>query len=115
MPQFYVNGGVKFAGVDGATGCTRRRRTRFLPRVGFAYQLTPKTVIRGGAGLFAGFLGERRGDVITYGYSQETTAGTTTQRLRIADPAGMADVWLNTPIIEPDRQHQAGSRTSGSR
>ena len=49
-----------------------------LPRAGFAYKVDSKSVIRGGAGLFAGFLGERRGDVITTGYSYTTTLGTTT-------------------------------------
>ena len=32
---------------------------------------------RGGADEFAGFLGQRRGDIINYGYSQTTTVGTT--------------------------------------
>ncbi|MEQ1644647.1 MAG: hypothetical protein ABL959_14460, partial [Pyrinomonadaceae bacterium] len=36
------------------------------------------TVLRGGVGLFAGFLGERRGDVIQPGYTRTTTRGLTT-------------------------------------
>ena len=44
----------------------------FLPRLGLAYQLNAKTVIRTGAGLFAGFLGERRSDVLQNGFSQNT-------------------------------------------
>jgi hypothetical protein len=43
-----------------------------LPRFGFAYQLNDKTVLRGGMGLYQGFLGERRGDVIQPGYTQTT-------------------------------------------
>ena len=53
-------------------------KNNFLPRFGAAYQLNDKTVIRGGFGLFAGFLGERRGDVIQPGYTRTTTLGTTT-------------------------------------
>ena len=33
-----------------------------MPRFGFAYKLTDKTVVRGGYGIFFGFLGQRRGD-----------------------------------------------------
>ena len=76
VPQLNVKGGLMFAGVDGGSALYTTPKNTFLPRVGFAYQLTPKTVIRGGAGLFAGFLGERRGDVISTGYSQTTTIGT---------------------------------------
>jgi hypothetical protein len=98
VPQLSVKGGLMFAGVDGPT----RRRRRFLPRAGFAYQLDPKTTIRGGVGLFAGFLGERRGDVILSGYSQTTTAATTTN----ANGAPIPQYWdsvftTTTPIIEP--------------
>jgi hypothetical protein len=77
VPQLSVKGGLMFAGVDGGSGLYTTPKNTFLPRLGVAYQLTPKTVLRGGAGLFAGFLGERRGDVIQSGYSQTTTVGTT--------------------------------------
>ncbi|MCK7496798.1 MAG: TonB-dependent receptor [Comamonadaceae bacterium] len=63
VPQLSVKGGLKFVGVDDDQLYTTPKNT-FLPRVGFAYQLDSKTVLRGGVGLFAGFLGERRGDVI---------------------------------------------------
>jgi hypothetical protein len=33
-------------------GLTRTQKTNFVPRVGFAYQIDPKTVVRGGFGLF---------------------------------------------------------------
>jgi hypothetical protein len=101
VPQLTLKGGLMFAGKDGGNGLYRTPKNTLLPRVGFAYQLTPKTVIRGGAGLFAGFLGERRGDVITTGYSQTTTVGTYT----LASGAPMGQFWdtafLTTPIIEP--------------
>src|SRR6185312_2331485 len=42
------------------------------PRAGVAYQLDSKTVFRAGAGMFAGFLGQRRGDVQQNGFSQNT-------------------------------------------
>ncbi len=76
VPQINVQGGLMFVGPDTTTTYTTPKNS-FLPRVGFAYQLDQKTVLRGGAGLFAGFLGQRRGDVIQPGYSQTTTIGNT--------------------------------------
>ena len=43
-----------------------------MPRVGFAYQIDDKTVVRGGYGMFYGFLGQRRGDVVQSGFSPNT-------------------------------------------
>ena len=101
LPQISVKGGVKFAGVDGSNRLYKAPKNTWLPRFGFAYQLTPKTVIRGGAGLFAGFLGQRRGDVYTYGYAYTTIAGTTVNGNGAPIPQDWGNVWLNTPIIEP--------------
>jgi len=101
VPQLNVKGGLMFAGVDGGRGLYKTPKNTLLPRFGLAYQLTPKTVIRGGAGLFGGFLGERRGDVIQAGYSQTTTVGTYT----LPSGAPMAQYWdtafITTPPIEP--------------
>ena len=101
VPALNVRGGLMFAGVDGGSGLYNTPKNTWLPRLGFAYQLTPKTVLRGGVGLFAGFLGERRGDVIQSGFSQTTTVGTTT----LASGAPIAQLWdtafITTPPIEP--------------
>ena len=101
VPTLNVKGGLMFAGVDGGSALYNTPKNTLLPRFGLAYQLTPKTVIRGGVGLFAGFLGERRGDVIQSGYSQTTTVGTTT----LPSGAPIAQVWdsafITTPPIEP--------------
>jgi hypothetical protein len=43
-----------------------------MPRLGIAYQLDNNTVLRSGFGMFAGFLGERRGDVFQNGFTQNT-------------------------------------------
>jgi len=101
VPQLYVRGGLKFAGVDGDSGLYNTPKNTFLPRVGLAYQVDPKTVIRGGIGLFAGFLGERRGDVITYGYSQDTTIGTTFNEFGAPIPRSWDNALLTQPILEP--------------
>ncbi len=47
-----INGGLIFAGVDGApTQQTRAQKNKFGPRIGFAYQYDAKTTIRGGYGI----------------------------------------------------------------
>ncbi|HEY8561963.1 MAG TPA: carboxypeptidase regulatory-like domain-containing protein [Pyrinomonadaceae bacterium] len=68
-----TRGGLLFAGVDTGSGLYETPKDTFLPRFGVAYQINEKTVIRGGFGLFAGFLGERRGDVIQPGYTRTTS------------------------------------------
>jgi hypothetical protein len=71
--QFQVRGGLTFAGVDGQpSGLYETPKSNFMPRVGAAYKLTQKTLLRGGYGMFYGFLGQRRGDVIQSGFSATT-------------------------------------------
>ncbi len=67
-----AKGGLLFAGKDTDSGLYNTPKNGFLPRFGFAYSLNDKTVLRGGIGLYQGFLGERRGDVIQPGYTQTT-------------------------------------------
>ena len=47
-----VQGGPLYAGVNGAPIRQWQNDYRFLPRLGFSYQLNSKTVLRGGYGLF---------------------------------------------------------------
>lgn len=68
-----IAGGLLFAGKDTGADLYETPKSTFLPRFGAAWQLNEKTVLRGGFGLFAGFLGERRGDVIQTGFSRTTS------------------------------------------
>jgi hypothetical protein len=71
--QFRLIGGLTFAGVGGQPRTLFNRDTNnFMPRIGVAYSWGPKTVIRGGYGLFYGPLGNQRRDVIQLGFSQST-------------------------------------------
>jgi hypothetical protein len=70
---FNVRGGVTFPGVNGQPrGLYDTPKDNIMPRAGFAYTLNDKTVVRGGYGMFYGFLGQRRGDIIGTGFSQNT-------------------------------------------
>jgi len=101
VPQLNVTGGLLFAGKDTGSRLYNTPKDSFLPRIGVAYQLDNKTVIRGGFGLFAGFLGERRGDVIQPGYTQTTTAGLTTNANGAPLPYTLSTPFANTTILEP--------------
>ncbi len=98
--SFNLNGGLLFAGVDTGSGLYETPKNTFLPRFGAAYQINEKTVLRGGFGLFAGFLGERRGDVIQPGYTQTTTLGTTTLASGAPIPNSISN-FPNINVLEP--------------
>ena len=71
--DFRVIGGLMFAG-KGSGELYSTPKKNLMPRFGFAWNATPNTVVRGGYGIFYGYLGVRRSDVRQYGYSQTTTA-----------------------------------------
>jgi hypothetical protein len=98
--QFLVQGGLTFAGVGGQPRTMYNPDTKeFMPRAGFAYSLNPKTVIRGGIGVFYGSLGIRLQDVIQTGFNQLTnivnsTDGGVTFAATLANP-------FPTGILQP--------------
>jgi len=101
VPQINVKGGLLFAGKDTGSGLYETPKNSFLPRLGFAYQLGQKTVIRGGFGIFAGFLGERRGDVIQPGYTRTTTAVLNQLASGAPIPYSLSTPFTNTTVLEP--------------
>ncbi len=71
--RFDLRGGVTFAGVNGEPRALYARDfDNLMPRVGLAYSLDSRTVVRAGFGLFFGSMGIRRGDVYQTGFSQTT-------------------------------------------
>ncbi len=67
-------GVLQYAGVNGApTACCNPSKTKFGPRFGFAYQITPKTVFRGGWGIFYAPTIFSTDASIAPGYTQTTT------------------------------------------
>ena len=101
LSQINVRGGLLFAGVDTGSGLYETPRSTFLPRAGFAYQWDDKTVFRGGFGMFAGFLGQRRGDVIQPGYTQSTQLLFTQNANGAPIPQSFNNGFAGVSILEP--------------
>ncbi len=71
--NFNVRGGLTFAGVNGEpSGLYNTPNNNFMPRVGLTFKVNELTVLRAGYGMFYGFLGQRRGDVILSGFNANT-------------------------------------------
>jgi hypothetical protein len=78
VAQFNVRGGLTFAGVGGEPReLYEVPKKNFMPRFGLAYKLNDKTVARAGYGIFFGFLGQRRGDIVQSGFSTTTPLNVT--------------------------------------
>jgi hypothetical protein len=61
-----VGGTILLAGVGGnSRSLVNARWNQFAPRLGFAYQITPKTVLRGGWGIFYSPENDAREDLLT--------------------------------------------------
>ena len=72
-----MGGGPYFAGLNGtARNAFNPRYVNFQPRIGVAYALTSKTILRGGFGLYYMQVGESVGDKL--GFSASTSAVTST-------------------------------------
>jgi hypothetical protein len=73
VSQFAVRGGLTFAGVNGEPRTLwTTKQNLFMPRIGFAYSLNPKTVVRGGYGIFYDALGVTNVHVDQTGFTQTT-------------------------------------------
>jgi hypothetical protein len=74
VDQFQLRGGLLFAGVNGqGRGLYNAPKKNFMPRIGLAWNVTPKMVVRAGYGIFFGYLGLQAGDVVQSGFSQTTS------------------------------------------
>ena len=71
--QFKVLGGLTFAGVGGnSRHLWSGDNGNFLPRVGLAYSVNPKTVLRAGYGIYFNTIGVAQQQTIQNGFSQTT-------------------------------------------
>ncbi|MEK7405610.1 MAG: TonB-dependent receptor [Acidobacteriota bacterium] len=74
VERFNLAGGYLFAGVGGnPRELYRTLGSMWMPRIGLAWNVTPKTVVRAGYGTFYGYLGVQRGGPNQSGFSQNTS------------------------------------------
>lgn len=77
-PTLSFTGGARYLGVDGYPNRTwKTYYNKFAPRLGLAYQVTPKTVVRAGYGLLYLPTSQRIFGASTLGYSQNTSTSFT--------------------------------------
>ncbi len=73
LASFRTIGGMTFTGLDSQPrGLFVTGKKNIAPRIGLAYQLTPKTVLRSGYGIFFDVVGVDRIHVNQAGFSQRT-------------------------------------------
>jgi hypothetical protein len=73
VDQFRVLGGLTFVSTGGiGRSPYKGEKNNFQPKIGFAYQLLPKTILRGGYGMFYDTLGVNSNVGIQTGFSQST-------------------------------------------
>ncbi|PYQ17947.1 MAG: hypothetical protein DMF79_16220, partial [Acidobacteria bacterium] len=81
VPGVTLKGGLMYAGVDGyPTHQSDPSKAKFGPRAGFAWSVDPKTVLRGGYGLFWAphqYAGISSAGLGTRGFTQTTDMVTT--------------------------------------
>jgi hypothetical protein len=71
--QFRVRGGLTFVNSGGlGRGYWEAQKLNFMPRVGLAFQLNPRTVLRSGYGIFYSSRGSSTNSPIQLGFSQAT-------------------------------------------
>ncbi|HEU0138458.1 MAG TPA: TonB-dependent receptor [Bryobacteraceae bacterium] len=73
LSDFRVRGGLTFAGTNGnPRALWSGEKNNLMPRIGIAYQLLPKTVLRAGYGIFFDTIGLSSVDSIQTGFSMRT-------------------------------------------
>ena len=104
---------IEYAGQNGnPTTCCNVPKTKFGPRVGFAYQLTPKTVLRGGWGMFYAPTIFSTDGSIAPGYTQTTTYVASTNGN--STPANSLTNPFPTGVLQPVGNTLGASTAIGS-
>lgn len=105
--DFIVRGGPVYLGTSGRNTLTQGV-VKLLPRLGFAFAMNPKTVIRGGYGVYYDVLDSHRQGIDQQGYSRATSTTITTDQgvsYLVGDPArGIS------PLVDPFPVRADGTR-----
>jgi len=100
-------------------GLVQMQKTNFAPRIGFAYQINPKTVVRGGFGLFynafenQGYgpnIGENYPFVFNFSYSPQTAGSN--PGLQAVSPISYNTPWAGCPTAGPGSTATIGAGLS---
>lgn len=105
---FSVRGGSVYVGSEGASRKLWQNELMWQPRFGAAYQLTPKTVVRGGYGIYHDILSAWTAAPNQLGYSRTTTTSVSTdfgQTWLAGNPAAGI-----SPMTDPFPIRSDGSR-----
>ncbi|MBI2685745.1 MAG: carboxypeptidase regulatory-like domain-containing protein [Acidobacteria bacterium] len=109
--QFIIKGGNTFAGVDGRPRQLYQNQLMWLPRVGAAYQLNSKTVVRGGYGIFYDTINVLNFGPDQAGFSRSTGSIITTDFGQTWNfPAGANPANFKSPLIDPFPLRADGTR-----
>jgi hypothetical protein len=105
---FAVLGGSVYTGTSGVGGRFPDGQLMFLPRIGFAYEITPKTALRGGYGVYYDTLNAQNQAPDQSGFSQTTSVSSSTD---------FGQTWLSgnprngvSPLTDPFPLRSDGTR-----
>jgi hypothetical protein len=111
--QFHVLGGSLYAASNGNPRSRSNSQLMWLPRVGAAYQLNPKTVLRGGYGIFYDTINALNSGPDQSGYSRSTGTTLTTnfgQTWNPFFPSNANPANLASPLADPFPVRDDGTR-----
>jgi hypothetical protein len=111
--QFHVVGGSLYAGSAGAPRTRTAGQFMWLPRVGAAYQLNSRTVLRAGYGIFYDTINVLNGGPDQSGYSRTTSTTLSTnfgQTWNPFLPAGANPGNFGSPLVDPFPVRSDGAR-----
>jgi hypothetical protein len=111
--QFRVVGGSLYAGSNGAPRSRSSGQLMWLPRVGAAYQVNSKTVVRAGYGIFYDTINVLNGGPDQSGYSRSTGTTLTTnfgQTWNPFFPSNANPANLGSPLADPFPVRADGTR-----
>lgn len=109
--QFRIRGGSYYPGVDGRPRRLFRNELMWLPRIGAAYQLNSKTVIRAGAGSFFDTINVLNFGADQFGFSRTTSTVVSTDFGQTFNfPAGANPYNGGSPLLDPFPVRADGTR-----
>lgn len=109
--QFVIAGGSKYVGVDGVPRRLYKNEFMWLPRIGAAYQMNSKTVLRAGYGIFYDTINVLNFGPNQYGFSRSTNPILSTDFGQTWNaPAAASPAAFKSPLADPFWVRADGTR-----